>query len=56
MSKFTMMDTKNSEKCYMGAVMVIFWWISDKHANFIINNGTEIDLEDSVYYAYKINK
>lgn len=24
MSKFTMMDTKNSEKCYMGAVMVIF--------------------------------
>ena len=24
-TEFTMMDTKHSEKCYIGAVMVIFW-------------------------------
>ena len=29
-AKFTMMDTKYSEKCYMGVKMVIFWWFCDK--------------------------
>ena len=29
-AKFTMMDTKYSEKCYMGVKTVIFWWFCDK--------------------------
>ena len=29
-AKFTMMDTKYSEKCYMGVKTVIFWWYCDK--------------------------
>ena len=29
-AKFTIMDTKYSEKCYMGVKMVIFWWFCDK--------------------------
>ena len=29
-AKFTMMDTKYNEKCYMGVKTVIFWWFCDK--------------------------